>query len=165
MTEKENVRWFAFMKHSPNFFDIFKNEVPNSGSVSYDTKHKCLSRILHKDTMQNVDPDSKLYNKYINKFGGDSIPKKCPFHYSSIDNETVIPCGADQLIPVFDKPLYTPFGLGYRRCAGELLTYRFVDKLLNFLTNYKIKKNSAITNDITIGPCKTTHDNIFIRKC
>ena len=145
-------------------FNIFKNESPNEGSVSYDNINDQRVRILHKDTMKNVDPDSKLFNKSIKDFGDESIPKKCPFHYSSIDNETVIPCGADKLIPVFNKPLYTPFGLGYRRCAGELLTYRFVDQLLNFLTNYKITQDSEITGDIAVGPAKRAPNNFFINK-
>ena len=146
-------------------FDIFKNEVPNFGSASYDSKNKERIRHLHKETMENVDPDSKLYNKSIQNFGGDCVPKKCPFNFSSIDNETVLPCGAEKLIPVFDKPLYTPFGLGYRRCAGELLSYRFVEQLLNFLTNYKIKQNSKITNEISIGPGKRAPNNIYIKTC
>lgn len=146
-------------------FDIFKFEVPNRGSLSHDTKNDQIVRHLHKDIMLNVDPNNKLYNKNIKKFGDSSISSnKCPFHNSAIDNETVIPCGADKLIPVFDKPLYTPFGLGYRRCAGELLSYRFTEFLLDFLTNYKILQNLNITNDIAVGPAKRVPDNFFIKK-
>ena len=146
-------------------FDIFKYEVPNRGSLSRDTKNNEIVRHLHKDTMINVDPNNKLYKKNIKNFGDSNLSSnKCPFHNSPADNETVIPCGADNLIPVFDKPLYTPFGLGYRRCAGELLSYRFTDYLLNFLTNYKISQDLDITDDIAVGPATRVSDNLFIRK-
>ena len=143
-------------------FDIFKFEVPNRGSLSRDTKKDEIVRHLHKDIMVNVDPNNKLYNKNIKKFGNYS--GKCPFHNSPKDKETVIPCGAEKLIPVFEKPIYTPFGLGYRRCAGELLTYRFTEYLLNFLANYRITQNVNITKDIAVGPGKRVPDNFFIKK-
>ena len=146
-------------------FDMFKYEVPNSGSISRDIERNEYVKHNHRETMRNVDPSNQLYKKNIKNFGDYSSKSKCPFHNSSIDNETVIPCGADKLIPVFDKPLYTPFGLGYRRCAGELLTYRFTDYILNFLTNYKIKQNLNITDEIAIGPGNRKKDNFFIKKC
>lgn len=61
------------------------------------------------------------------------------FAASSIDGETMIPAGHEKLIPIYDKPKYAPFGLGYRRCAGEILNYSFLDLVLSNLADLEFE--------------------------
>ena len=46
------------------------------------------------------------------------------------DNQTFFDLNNDKLIPVFSTPIYTTFGLGYRRCKGEILVMDVVDTML-----------------------------------
>ena len=60
-----------------------------------------------------------------------STLSKDDFATSSVDFETMIPTGHEKIIQVYDQPKYAPFGIGYRRCAGEVLNYMFMDELLS----------------------------------
>ena len=70
------------------------------------------------------------------------------------------------IVPIFSKPIYATFGLGYRRCAGEMLTY--------LITQYIYKKFSTVEyelrlpeNDyplISIAPFKRVRDNMFVKQ-
>jgi hypothetical protein len=46
------------------------------------------------------------------------------------DNQTFIDVNNVKIVPVFTTPIYATFGLGYRRCAGEILVYDIVDMML-----------------------------------
>lgn len=71
------------------------------------------------------------------------------FVVSSIDGETMIPRGHEKLIPVYDRPKYAPFGLGYRRCAGEILNYMIMDKVLDALGDLDFMVEGAFSADLT----------------
>jgi hypothetical protein len=76
------------------------------------------------------------------------------FSISDIDGETVIPAGHENLIPVFPSPKYCPFGLGYRRCPGEMLNYMFMEKVLDKLGHleFEIRGGAILTpNDLAQG--------------
>lgn len=47
-----------------------------------------------------------------------------------VDTQTFFDIQNDKLIPVFTTPIYTTFGLGYRRCPGEIFVYDIVDQML-----------------------------------
>lgn len=46
------------------------------------------------------------------------------------DNQTFFDANNDKLIPAFELPIYAPFGLGYRRCAGEIFVMKVLDETL-----------------------------------
>jgi hypothetical protein len=58
------------------------------------------------------------------------------FTFSNIDNDpqhndgSVIQKTNEQVVPVFKRPTYVPFGMSYRRCAGEVFVYYMTDKIL-----------------------------------
>lgn len=74
-----------------------------------------------------------------------SPPNGCPFSSmdnedvaslfktSSIDGETVVPKTHAKFFPVYEKPEYCPFGLGYRRCPAEIFNMFFLEKVLDKL--------------------------------
>ena len=144
-------------------FEIFKTEVPNSGSLSLSRFNGKIVKHSHKDIMKNAQGD---YNTEIETFlqtPPEDQPTQCPFFNSIKDNQTVIPHGSGNQIPVFDTPLYTSFGLGYRRCPGELLSYRVISKLLVFLYEHEIiKRDDTYTQLISVGPKVQGFDNIFL---
>ena len=69
------------------------------------------------------------------------IPKNCPasagnLKPSDLDGQTIIPSSHKKFIPVFDKPKYCPFGLGYRRCPAEIFNYFFTGKLMQKIGDF-----------------------------
>ena len=71
----------------------------------------------------------------------DFIPKNCPasagnLKPSDLDGQTIIPSSHKKFIPVFDKPKYCPFGLGYRRCPAEIFNYFFTGKLMQKIGDF-----------------------------
>jgi cytochrome P450 len=69
--------------------------------------------------------------------------------------------------PVCDAAGYAPFGLGYRRCAGELLTVSFMKELLRRIWNGGLE---IVTLDLQnpaklpVGPGTVIDDNIGFRR-
>ena len=66
-----------------------------------------------------------------------------------------------------DAAGYAPFGFGYRRCAGELLTVAFVEELLRTVWQGGIE---LVTLDLEhpeklpVGPGTVINDNIAFRR-
>lgn len=82
---------------------------------------------------------------------------------STVDSETLSHKDEANMFPVFDKPHYAAFGLGWRACAGQNLVtiygVRFMEKF------YKLRfiKNASITSPmIPQAPLKSVPDNIFV---
>lgn len=53
----------------------------------------------------------------------------------SRDNQTFFDADNVKLLPTFLLPIYAPFGLGYRRCAGEILVMDIVDLILEIFAD------------------------------
>jgi hypothetical protein len=64
--------------------------------------------------------------------------------------------------PVCDDAGYAPFGFGYRRCAGEVLTIEFVKDLLRKVWDegIKFKKVSSEPAELAVAPVTVVMDNI-----
>lgn len=54
---------------------------------------------------------------------------------SPVDGETVIDNCNPLATPVYPLPIYAPFGLGYRRCPGELFVYQITQMMLQRFAN------------------------------
>ena len=118
--------------------------------------------------LKNIDPEVKLTQ-------------------STIDNETVIerrcseisdpgkafPVYANKVLPLSPipapinidapGPIYTPFGLGYRRCAGEMFSYFVTIKLFERFKSIPFLFGPVDPNKhkITVAPFTEVPDNIF----
>lgn len=77
-----------------------------------------------------------------------------------LDQETVVDISRPT-IPIFSKPTYAPFGLGYRRCAGENLVYLVVEKLLNYFSQAQYEFRTGVYPPVFIAAFKAVPDNIF----
>lgn len=72
--------------------------------------------------LQNINPETYFEESVVDGTSGDG-------------DGTVLDKAKPDLIPVLPTPVYTPMGLGYRRCAGEILNYFFTVKLLKKFEN------------------------------
>ncbi len=69
---------------------------------------------------------------------GDSLPGAAPFNLDpyfvkanvGTDQETVLDKCNPAIAPVYPVSRYTPFGLGYRRCPGEMFTMQWIVMML-----------------------------------
>lgn len=149
------------------------------------TPHKETSEMpRHWQNPTDFDPD-----RYLNAPTSDQINEErskeigfaqCPFHQTSMEVKdgrkteltnsafgTVYGITDDKSYPVCDYAGYAPFGFGYRRCPGEILTVEFVKDFLRKVWQDKIQfKNLDLENpeELPIGPTKVIDDNIgFIR--
>lgn len=101
---------------------------------------------------------------------------QCPFEQKSMEVKdgrkaeltnsafgTVYSITDDQSYPVCDYAGYAPFGFGYRRCPGELLTVEFLKDFLRKIWRDKIEfKNLGLANPekLPVGPTTVVEDNI-----
>lgn len=80
---------------------------------------------------------------------------------------SVLDIDAPNLIPVLTKPVYLPFGRGYRGCAGEILNYFFTIKMIEKFKNLEWEvrpfPNEPLTYT-TIAPFTAVPDNIYVKK-
>jgi hypothetical protein len=84
------------------------------------------------------------------------------FVTSATDHETVLDKDNPKLIPVWKTPKYMPFGLGYRRCAGEVLNYFITMKLMQRLCMLKFVMKTEEAAIITIAPFTAKPNNIYV---
>jgi hypothetical protein len=82
---------------------------------------------------------------------------------SPLDRETVVDI-ARPVIPIFPKPTYAPFGLGYRRCAGEILVYLVTEKLFERFGQAEYEFAAGTFPTVYIAPFKGVPDNIFAQQ-
>lgn len=86
---------------------------------------------------------------------------------SPLDQETVVDNSTvpvRPIVPIFPKPTYAPFGLGYRRCAGEMLTYLITEKLFEKFSTIKFEQRIGTYPLISIAPLKRVEDDIFVKQ-
>lgn len=94
---------------------------------------------------------------------------------SPIDNETTMLSSDASMIPVFAKPIYAPFGLGARRCPGEILNINVVYELLESLQCLKFYDDCVLNPSrcdptsvdftyrlVPLAPFKAMPDSLFV---
>ena len=94
---------------------------------------------------------------------------------SVVDNETQIPSNDGSMIPVFNQPIYAPFGLDARRCSGEIFNQFVIFELfkavqcLNFYDDCKLNPTRCnplsldyIYTPVALAPFKAAPDSLFV---
>lgn len=97
------------------------------------------------------------------------------FTRSAVDNETQIPSNDGSMIPVFNQPIYAPFGLGARRCPGEIFNQFVILELfkavqcLNFYDDCKLNPTRCnplspdyLYTPVALAPFKAAPDSLFV---
>ena len=119
---------------------------PPSGKIfsQSDGKQVChhLQNIMRNSDNSYDKINSISYDKYTTKSSSKLI-------VSNIDNETVIESENSGNIPIYTKPKYCPFGLGYRRCAGENFSYFVTKHLCDVFFKYKYKEKGKLGREKT----------------
>lgn len=82
---------------------------------------------------------------------------------SERDQETVIDISRP-LIAIMPKPIYAPFGLGYRRCAGEIMIYVITDKVFQVFGRATYLEQAGPYPKIYLAPFNAVSDNIFAQQ-
>lgn len=125
--------------------------------------------------------DTSRYADFIANLDGlEGLPVNNDFDdnlvQSALDQETVIDVTPSPMVrpitPIYPKPTYCPFGLGYRRCAGETFTYLVVSKLLEKFATVTFKEVKPADADwkeeygqeIAIAPFIKVKNNIIVQK-
>lgn len=169
---------YRIISPNSNSFSNFNPETPTSKNIE--------ARHIHQQIMiQNMPgaPNTALqtfayftynpaqYNANFasNLAGIDGLTPSNDFltnlPVSPIDTETVVDASRP-IIPIFNRPTYAPFGLGYRRCAGEIFVYLVTEVLLDTFSKATLGFESRAGNfpTIYVGPFKGVPDNIFAKQ-
>lgn len=171
-TDKLNVVREAFRQLMPNT-NSFSKVNPQDG-IDIQSRH--IHQQIAISNMPGADATQKagayftynpgLYAGFSANFDSlESLTPNTDFETnlptSPLDQETVID-GSRPFIPIFPRPIYTPFGLGYRRCAGEIFVYLVTEMLMEQFRQSKYFISTAATYPtIYLGPFKGVQDNIF----
>jgi len=86
------------------------------------------------------------------------------FEENILDGETVIDSVNPLSIPVFDTLKYTPFGLGYRRCAGEIFTYFVTIQMMERFKdlNWSVEAlTPGAPASVPLAPFKTVPNDLY----
>ena len=139
--------------------EIFRKH-PTSGKIFSQKggKQVChhLQQIMkNSDNNYNKDKPIDFYKEY-------TLNKTNKLVVSNIDNETIIEKENSGNIPIYIKPVYCPFGLGYRRCAGENISYYICYKLFNLYFKYDLKVDNDDKSKIKIGIFRIVDDNRYL---
>lgn len=174
--------------------ESFRLLVPNTASFSLvkpvvedPEGNRIKSRHVHQDIMiQNTATSNTFPSKPFNYFTYDTTKyASCSTNLDNIvglpvitnvlasattsplDQETVIDTStspARPVMPIFPKPTYCPFGLGYRRCAGEVFVYFIMQKLLDKFSLVTFEDRAGTFPLVPIAPFKQVQDSIFIKQ-
>ena len=107
-------------------------------SSKVNNKNYKIIHNLYKMSRSNYGKDSHKFNvNHMNDYKQNI--SKCPFSditklYKGKNNE-LIPCG----FSINENKKYTNFGVGYRRCPGELLSLTYLEELIKVINQNKNK--------------------------
>lgn len=161
--------------------EAFRLTVPNGVSfstygddTSVQTRHNHLEIMVQNNPGINAGQKQysyftykpNMYNEFVGNFDDIYDVEVVPdfldaVKTSKLDQETIVDADSN-LVPIFGRPIYTPFGLGYRRCAGEIFSYLIVQRLMEkfSLCDYEIRDGD---HDIVyVAPSKGVPDNIYV---
>ena len=85
---------------------------------------------------------------------------------TSLDQETVVDTSTTPVrptVPIFPKPTFCSFGLGYRRCAGETFVYLVTQKLIEKFATVDFEDRPGTFPLVPIAPFKQVPDSIFVK--
>lgn len=145
----------TYTTYKPSLYDNFTFDF-NSAMDSECPPPTCpkCPYLVPVNPLKNVVPEVKLRQSTIDN--ETVIERTCPF----TDPGKAIPVFANK--PAGLGPVYTPFGLGYRRCAGEMFSYFVTVKLFERFKSIPFKFNPLITTpSIAVAPFTLVPDNIF----
>lgn len=172
-------------------FSRIKQAIPDTNTpIKGDHIHKLIMITQTGPTYFGYNPN--IYNANYNTSFEECTPPPLPtttpvptfdpasfFEDSAVDNQTVQPISNNKIIPVFPpgtgngEPTYYPFGLGYRRCAGEVFSYYVTLMMLEKFQylfnnpddggNTRFKFDPNVTDMITPAPFTFIPDNIFVK--
>lgn len=149
------------------------------------TPHKATSvDPRHWENPEEFDPDRYKDAPTSDQIDEDKSKQigfaQCPFHKETFEVKdgrkaeltnsafgTVYSITDDKAFPVCDYAGYAPFGFGYRRCPGELLTIEVFKDFFTKVWNDKIefaKLNLPNPEKLPIGPTTVIDDNIGFTK-
>lgn len=160
--------------------EIFRLTAPNSiafSNVDDGTSTVIKSRFVNQAVMitnsggvpQYIQYDTTKYAAFHTDFTSGStcpapsvsaVPK---FDISTVDSETVLDKCNPKVQPVFASPIYCPFGLGYRRCAGEEWVMYVFLPLIEALVDLVFYFDPTITvPSVPLAPFVVVPDNVFV---
>lgn len=163
--------------------EAFRLLVPNSASFSAvnpdpeTNTSKTRARHLHQAIMINnmpgifplgnyftYQPDLYVPDFQTNLDGRNDLVVTTDFlsqlPTSELDQETVVDISRP-IMPIFPKPIYAPFGLGYRRCPGEIFTYVVTEQIFQTFGQATYLEKPGDFPIIYVAPFKGVPDNIF----
>lgn len=180
--EKLNVVREAYRLLTPNntFFSLVKQAVPDIPSTNPQLNSRQLPKLMMIQADQMIAKNYFLYDtsRYATDFStnfGEITPSApgsvvdvenpaADFVKSPVDGETVLSNSNTKFQPVFARPNYCPFGLGYRRCPGEIfacfITQKLISRLAPLAGRFAFKAGSYPL--ITLAPFSAVPDNIFV---
>lgn len=179
--EKLNVVREAYRLLTPNntLFSLVKQAVPDIPATAPQLNSRQLPKLMMIQADQMIAKNYFLYDtsRYVDfstNFSDVTPPPPSStvevdnpaanFVKSPVDGETVLTNTNLKMQPVFSRPNYSPFGLGYRRCPGEIFAYFITQKLITRLAPLanRFAFKAGTYPLITLAPFSAVPDNVFV---
>ena len=115
---------------------ISSNNIKKNKRVVQDLHSICQNKKYFKYG-DNFNIKNIKYNKYKTK--------QCPFanKFYNSNKKAIIPNGLE----IYETDGYVPFGEGYRRCPGEIISLKFLEIFINILSKYTFTINNQSEPD------------------
>lgn len=108
--------------------------------------------LAYEEENLNYDCPATPFPPAIQNINPEEFFVQSPIDGTPDGDGTVLDKHRPNLIPVFDTPVYLPMGVGYRRCAGEILNYLFAVKLLDKFKDVEWEVRDPPINPKTSNP-------------